>query len=127
MPWPYSWAMTPESMSESRLMERVGSGARVAPNGWLALKRAAVQSLTITDGIVIVGSAPPRVTAGPGTLLTTMRATAPAAWAVAALTVKLQLPRSSDGDVAGREGDQGLAAVGVGRPGAVVRQGDAWP
>ncbi len=52
----------------------------VAPSAWL----------TMTAGIVIVGSTPPIVIGVPGALLATMTPTARAAWALATFTAKPQ-------------------------------------
>src|SRR5215510_7756192 len=95
MPWVYSWAMTPASMSLSRLTGRSGLTARVADTGAAALSVAPLSRLTITDGMVMVASAPPMVMGAPATLLATMTPAAPDAWALATFTVKLHWPRST--------------------------------
>ena len=49
----------------------------------------------MTAGIVMLLSEPPMLVGGPPRSLATMTATAPAAWALATLVVKLQEPRST--------------------------------
>jgi hypothetical protein len=48
----------------------------------------------ITDGIVMSGPLPPMVKGGPATLLATIIAVAPAAWALVAFCTKAHVPRS---------------------------------
>src|SRR5919106_452161 len=72
-----------------------GFGLMVPVAGRPALIVLPSSSEIIPDGIVIEGSLPPIRVGGPPTLLATITALAPAAWAFATLTVKLQLPRSA--------------------------------
>ena len=92
MPWAYSWTMIPLSKSLSRSAPLLAS---LTLTGRFALKRSPSARLIITEGIVIVGSAPPMAVAPPGTLLTTMAAMAPAFCAFLTLSTKAQLPRST--------------------------------
>jgi hypothetical protein len=69
----------------------------VAVSGTFALNVAPSAWLIITDGIVIVLSAPAIAEGGCGLLLTTIANGAPALCAFFTLTVKLQRPRSTIG------------------------------
>src|SRR5919106_2824183 len=71
----------------------------------------------ITDGIVIEGSLPPIVNGLEPELLATIIAAAPAAWALAAFTTKLQPPRSASAiDPAGNPTSGWHASVVVPSP-----------
>ena len=95
MPCPYSWAMTPASRSLSRCGGRSVLTDRTTSSGALFFISVPSSWLTITDGIVIVASAPPMPPGAPGTLLTTITPMAPAAWALATFTTKVHKPRST--------------------------------
>src|SRR6185503_12948148 len=59
------------------------------------LIRLPVLNVTITEGIVMVGSAPPMVPNAPAALLATITDVAPAFWAFFTFTTKPQVPRST--------------------------------
>src|SRR5262247_3393501 len=72
---------------------------------------------TIADGMVMVGSLPPIVVGGPGTLLATITATAPAACALATFWTKLQVPRSTSSTAPAGKPTNGLQpCVGMALP-----------
>ena len=77
-------------------MERLGSAWAVASRGRFALKRLPLSRLTMADGMVMVGSAPPIVIGSPpAALLATITARAPAFCAFLTLITNVQKPRSS--------------------------------
>src|SRR5262245_27206183 len=93
-PWPYSCAITPESRSESRSGAPPVPSEIVTSNGAFERNRLPSPWVTITDGIVMVGSAPPIAVAGPGALLATITISAPRSWAFLTFDTKVHTPRS---------------------------------
>ena len=86
--------MTPASRSESRSGAPPVPSATVAMKGRFALKRVPSSRLTITDGITMLGSAPPIPIGGPATLFTITTVAAPASWARLIFATNVHDPRS---------------------------------
>src|SRR5919106_3333057 len=125
--WP-SWSKQPAKVGFSgSLMSTIWSPTwHGLPSGFLLTEPVAGRpalivlpsaSEIITDGIVIEGSLPPIVNGLEPELLATIIAAAPAAWALAAFTTKLQPPRSASAiDPAGNPTSGWHASVVVPSP-----------